>query len=274
MTRRTIMRLASKIVVWMAVAAIVSPAFAGSLEPPGPPAPTFRPVDETRRCTPLSVSPGDTIISQSGVYCLEPTSGFAELSIQASGVVIDLMGQVVTVGRIGTSGSGLQGIEVRNGTLASSDSVPIDLGEVVGGRVIDVFVDTAEAAGIVTGDHGLVEGCVVRNVVETEGITMGDYAVVRDTVVVGTGGSGIVVGAASTIEDCTVAAVSFGPAVRTGPSSTVSGCSIRTAGGDGISAPDSLVTGSTVTLCDGAGIVAGRSFGNYCNGNGSGDPCP
>jgi len=218
-------------------------AFAqGSLTPPGPPAPTFKTLQQIEPRTPISSLP--FVIINSGSYYLTTnltgTSGNG-LVISNSDVTVDLAGFVLR----GSAGSGIavpvlcSNVWIRNGTIR-------DWG------LSGVSNSLAAASGV----ENLSS---VNN--GREGILLGTGAVVRACVVVSSGSRGIVAGPNSLVESCTVSDSGASASISVGARSQVLNCVVsQNPGTDGIITS----TGCRVVGCISSANGRGIFLGNDC----------
>ncbi len=208
---------------------------AGSLEPPGAPAPTMKTISEVEPRFPISSLP--VTIGASGSYYLTSDlvggSGLVGINITASFVALDLNGFQL----IGVAGSldgirtavGTRHIEIRNGAVRNW-----------GGHGIQAFSSTEVHAEDLRVDNNL-----------NSGLNVGPLSIVRDTTASGNGLNGIL-GDTGTV---------------------VSGCTARNNASSGISLNGaSLVTDCTAQV-NGTGIavgLGGRIVRSLARGNTTG----
>jgi hypothetical protein len=243
-------------------------AEAGTLNPPGAPAPT--PGPEPRIAINALNTPGNANssfrINRPGSYYLEGNiTGEIDktgIVIAASDVMIDLMGFSL----IGGAGS-FRGIEtegerdrlaVRNGTLTQwgGGAVWLTFGGFGVDHVVENLITSGNGGiGIQCGDMSFIRGCVAR-ANSQGGISTRFHGFVADCLV-GFGGNGIVVGAESVITGCSVLRTS-GSGIAVTSDCMVTNCSATWNSHDGI------VGLSNCTIRDNC------ATGNGAGANGSG----
>lgn len=180
MLRSTILVVAS-----VALTAITLVALAGPLDPPaGPPAPTFKTLDEVEARTPIS---GPTTINQPGSYYLTQNITVASgnaINITAGNVTLDLNG--FTIDGSTTANSG-----VRVATPANAAPVTIRNGSLR--RFSFTGIESTNNATIV------VESITTTN--NAIGISASGNAVVRDVIAANNSSTGVIVEAMGLIEN-------------------------------------------------------------------------
>ena len=241
-------------------------AFAGDLEPAGPPAPSMKTLDEVEPRTPIHKDDLPLVIKKSGSYYLAESIvyegegegvGDAAIAIESDDVTIDLMGFTLDGNNNTKSSAGIYSdnkhhVTVKNGVVKKFERYGVHLageaaydnsvakvkarycnfGIVVGGdsKVTDCQVQFSHDTSISTQHNGTVSGCIVSNSPK--------YARV-----------GIAVGVSSRVINCGVNIANETGIFASG-GSRVSGCSVKGCGKDGINVMDnSIVTGCSVTNC-------------------------
>ncbi len=177
-------------------------AFAGSLNPPGAPAGTMKPLDQVEPRTPITSVP--FTISASGSYYLTKnlTATGTAISISADDVTLDLSGFTLTGSGSGTySGiymNGRKNVEIRNGAIrAFAYGINDASSSGKNHRIIGIRVNSCLWRGIyIVGSSCLVRDCIVSDTANTDtaGSFYGIYissGAITDCQVTGTGNSAI-----------------------------------------------------------------------------------
>ncbi len=234
----------------------LSTAFAqGSLTPPDAPAPTFKTLAQVEPRTPISSLP--ITITNSGSYYLTTnlTGNPGGITIDSSGVTLDLMGFELVGGTgvgifVNTPDFGRTNIAVRNGTVRSWSGHGIDANFAVSPQLESLRVSGNGTHGIRTGPGSLVTGCTAF----------------------GNSSNGIVVDVGSKISNC-AARKNAGDGIQAADGSEVSACIATDNTGDGIEVHsschvrDNTCYGNGITGAGGAGVHvtgdANRIDGNH-----------
>lgn len=285
-----------RLIAVVAVLAVVTPTFAGNIDPPaGPVDPSMKTLVEVepRIIVNAENTPGDADsvfrIASSGSYYLvgNITVLLAESAIEiaADDVTLDLMGFKIRGFDAGTlSGirvpSGARNVLIRNGTIQGFGDYGIEFASLSESCAIEsVRISDCGRSGMrLIGDSFRVIGCSVKSNGE-RGMFVGGRSVVRECTAFSNGDDGIFVGGGSVVVECTSAENTGSPSnpedtagIEVGLYTVVSRCAVWDNSGDGIHATSgSLVESCTSRLNDRHGIYmqsSGVVRGNTCHGNG------
>jgi len=252
------------VTVLVALFVTVSPAWAE-----GPPPAEINQVTVENGLAPCDATPGfPCIIAESGSYVLSgvldvSVAGTDAVVIRANSVTLDLEGFSIVgpgagSGSAVSTGMELQNITVRNGFVDNfQGAAAIDLSSVAGARVVNMDVSRGEP-GVVVGEEGFVDLCIVGGVAGAA-IVIGDRSIVRRTIVDGisTGsslaGNGIVAGAGSVVELNSLGA-GRGTGIVQGAGCVARLNVVESFQGDGIVTGTSTVGFNLVRTCGGNGI--------------------
>ena len=267
---------------------------AGSLEPPGPPAPTMKTVQQVEPRIPISFVP--ITIAAPGSYYLTGdlfgVSGQSGITINSSYVTLDLNGfSLIGVGGsidgIRATFGGTKHVEIRNGVIRGWGSAGINAAVVTEVHLEDLRVDTNVNQGVVVGPRSVVVHTMASgnssgisadtgsSIIGCTASANGLYGIqtvaqgtVSSSTCINNATSGFVLGAGSAATDCTAQGNATG--FNLGSGSRVSHSvakqnAIGIQGGDGASIEECTVQANTD---DGIRVVhRGLIRGNFAWGN-------
>lgn len=264
-------------------------ALAGDLTPPaGAPASTMKTLQQVEPRTPINstTTPGNATarfrITQPGSYYLTGNiagvAGKAGVRIESADVTLDLNGFTITGGEFGVAmdGFGLEGITVRNGSIADAANNGMALSGARAARVEEVTVRGSAAAGFFLGEAARLSRCVSRGN-QFGYYTQYDGVEFRDCVASGNLSHGFRIsgGAAPRFESCYAEANGgYGIDCDAVSDAVINECIARSNGASGVRAGSrALVTNCKLSgnLADGltlSSFCVARH--NQCDGNGAG----
>ena len=289
----------------LALSLLASAALAGELNPPGPPAPTMKTLDEVEPRIPVGplTTPGDADsvykITQPGSYYLTGNVLGADrltgVEIESSGVTLDLMGfelfGLVLEGQsqsgVRVTQSGAQNIVIRNGMVRAWGANGIDASLADACVIEDIVATLNGSAGVSAPDRATVRrvnatdnsvgvvaraSCLVSEVVATDntgaGVVVGGNSLVERSVATGNADGMIAEGVGARFVDCLSSNNTVNGFVAA-DAATLEGCTARDNGEDGFA----LATRARVVDCnaysnDDDGISVGSdSFISGCAAN-------
>lgn len=213
------MRFAAVVLLMLGMA----PALAGSLTPPGPPAPTMKALDEVEARTPIASIPY-SITTPGSYYLTKSLTAIvgSGISVSASPVTIDLNGFTLDGAGFGSSGiaSSVFGgsLTIRNGFIRRWIN-GISAGLPGLQRVEDITIESCSSTGANLAVASVANSKFVFN--GSDGIGSGYTVEIRDSLASDNQGVGInLTGPVSIVENCRAAFNTVG-GVRLGRSSTI-----------------------------------------------------
>jgi len=202
----------------LALSLFTAAALAGDLNPPGPPAPTMKTLDEIEPRIPVGplTTPGDADsvfkITASGSYYLTGNVLGADrltgVEIDASGVTLDLMGfELFGLVPEGQSQSGVRvtqpgatNIVIRNGSVRAWGASGVDASLADSCVVEDIVANLNASVGVAARDRATIRRITATS--NTVGVVARASCLVSEVVAADNSTAGVVVGDDSIVERC------------------------------------------------------------------------
>ena len=193
---RPITRSPGAVLVGMMAAVVVGPALAGSLDPPGPPAPTMKTLLEVEPRIPVEWLPGSAtamhVITAPGSYVLTGnlvgTGDVAAIEVASDNVTIDLNGFSLIAESAGSASAidfpaEQHSIAIRNGTIRGWGAHAIRGWNCKDCQVSHILATDTGATTIQLGESATVSECTVGNGAFT-GIQVSAGSLIEDCVAI------------------------------------------------------------------------------------------
>jgi hypothetical protein len=245
---KTLPRLTVASLIGLALSTLLVHA-QGDLTPPGPPAPTFKTLQQVEPRIPVDAAhtPGDADsyykITKPGSYYLTDNVNVlirvgeakqTAIEIASSDVVLDLggfrvngNGAKVSVHGVNVSSS-YRNITVRNGVIRDCGYNGVNAGTAQACTFEKLALENNGTNGIVTGDHCAVRECLASNN-GSMGISVGSYSTVTDSQARGNPKAGINATYWCVISRCTAADATSGDGIAAESYCVVDHCSVNNA---------------------------------------------
>ena len=235
----------------------------GALSPPGPPAPTFKTLDQVEPRAPITNVP--YVITQPGSYYL--TTNFsgpsAFITISNSNVTVDFNGFSL----IGGTGNGVfvfgtqSNLWLRNGAILNWSGAGVDASNARNSQFDHLLLRGNANAGLRLGSGCRASSCSAH--ANGVGIVAGSFCALTDCTAESNTSTGISTGVSCTILNCNANESTSGAGIGAGSDNLIKNCVANSNNGAGIVAGTGCVIENCVATSSALGD--GISANNRCN---------